>query len=455
MAGKAAISLVFLAAIVAAAQTSGGSSITFENPYVKMIILPGWTTSPSTPELTVSHGKYVLTINPIYQHASGVEGGRFGEATSAMPSVHAVRAEVDGPWGTTCALDGPAQNLIISAKLSLSNLYTNDTKSNVNDGCKFPSDGRSAWFGSLYVGAGRESEYTITLAYDTSDVNELPKRGSPELTRVLSDAKTMLKTLELKPPLVISKVEPTSAQPGATVTIFGSGFNLPNNDVRPSFVKLRDLDVRKVAIAPDGKSLTFVLPTSISVSTCPSGYIMKDEYCAVEPAHYDASHDCPRKNDGSANICGIPIPPGTYEIEVVGSMVQSNRVSFTVEAAEPTPVFISMLFPHLGIAPGETITIRGKGFTPTGNTVRIGNSIVSNVPSPDRQNLTFQAPALTGAELKTSGAYLTARVQASVENADGNSNPIEFEYWYPGPSALHWQKGGIRINVAPQPSPKH
>ncbi len=402
-----------------------------------------------------AHGKYVLTINPIYQHASGVEGGRFGEATSEMASVSAVRAAVEGPWGTTCALDGPAQNLVINAKLSLSNLYTNDTKSNVNDGCKFPSDGRSAWFGSLYVGIDSESEYTITLAYDTTDVNELPKKGALELTRALNDAKTMLKTLQLKPPLVLSSIKPTSARPGATITVFGSGFNLPGNNVRPSFVKLRDLDTPRLTIAPDGKSLTFVLPTSISVSTCPPGYIMKNEYCVVEPAEYDETKDCPRRGDGSPNFCGVPIPSGTYELKIVGSMVESNPVTLSILPSKPLPVSISMLYPDRGISPGEIITVRGGGFTPTGNTVKIGDSVVSNVPSSDGETLAFQAPALPEAELMTSGAYLKASAQVSVENAKGNSNSIRFDYWYPSPNALHWQKGGIRINVPPQPNSNH
>ncbi len=420
-----------------------------------MTVLPGWTVTSSPPKVLVTRGKYVLTINAIYEHASGVEGGRFGEATADMPSVTAVRADVEGPWGTTCALDGPAQNLVVNANLSLSNLYTNDTKSNVTDGCQFPSDGRSAWFGSLYVGSGSESEYTITLAYDTSDVNALPKKGTPELTQVLTDVTTMLKTLVMKPPLVISSIQPTAAPPGATIKVSGSGFYLPGNSVRPSFVKLRDLEVLNLEIAPDGRSLTFVLPTSVSTSTCPPGYIMKDEYCAVEPAGYDASKDCPRREDGSGNICGVPLPPGKYELQITGPMAQSNRVSFTVEAPKRTPVSVTMWYPTNGISPGEMITVRGEGFAATGNTIKIGDSIVSNVPSPDGKTLTFQAPSLSGAELVNSGAYLKASIQASVENAKGNSNLITLDYWYPGPNALHWQKGGWKLNVQPQSVPKH
>ncbi len=171
----------------------------------------GQQDTSAAPELKLSHGKYVLTIDPIFIHASGVNGGRFGEITSGMPSVEAVRSGVEGPWGAICA---PGEEMVVGRTLSLMTLYTDDTKSNVDGGCQFPSDGQSAWFGSYFVGEGGGSEYTITLAYDTTDVNALPKKGAPELRQALSDAITMLKTFQLKPPIVISRIEPQSAPPG-------------------------------------------------------------------------------------------------------------------------------------------------------------------------------------------------------------------------------------------------
>ena len=444
MARRPAVSILLFYAMITVAQNSSSASHSFENQYVKMTIPPGWTVTSSPPEVKVTHGKYVLVINPIYDHASGVEGGRFEEVTAGMSSVEAVRAEVLQPSWILCAKSDVA---VITETLSLGNLYTDDTKANVENGCKFPADGKTAWFGSYFAGEGSESEYTITLAYDTTDVNELPKKGAPQLTQVLNDAKTMLKTLELKPPIVVSSIEPKSARPGETITVFGSGFNLPGNGVEPIFVKPLKLGTPKATISPGGKSLTFVVPTSISVSTCPAGYIMKDDECVVEPANYDETNDCPRRSDGSANFCGVPFPPGTYELRMSGSLVESNGVTLSVLPAKSTPVVISMLYPDRGISPGESITVRGKGFTPTGNTVKIGDAVVSNVSSPDGETLAFQAPTLSGAELISSGAYLEASVRASVENAMGNSNSIALDYWYPGPNALHWQKGGIRINA--------
>lgn len=451
MARKIAVSILLFAATIAVTQNSSPRGRTFENQYVKMTILPGWTVTSSPPEVKVIYGKYVLTINPIYEHASGVEGGRFEEVTAGMPSVEAVRTEVLQPSWILCA---KSDVLIVTGTLSLANLYTDDTKANVENGCKFPSDGRSAWFGASFVGEGSESEYTITLAYDTTDVDELPKKGAPELAQVLNDARTMLKTLELKPPVVISSIEPKSARPGETVKVIGSGFNLPGNGVEPSFAKLPNLGMPKPTISPDGKSLTFVIPTSISVSTCPPGYLEKDGFCVVEPAGHDETNDCPRRSGGSANFCGVPFPPGTYELRMSGSMVESNRVTLSVLPPKPTPVSISMLYPNYMLDPDESITVRGKGFMATGNTVKIGDAVVSDVPSPDGTTLTFPAPVPAGTSFIPGLAYY----RAAVANSNGESNSITVVYRYADPNnphRLHWQKGGIRINAPPQPNPNH
>src|SRR5208283_4982236 len=156
------------------------SQTNFENQYVRMSILPGWTVdaSSSPPLVKLTHGKYVLTINPIFTHARAY--GYLEDIASGLPSVEAVMAEVDEPWSTSCA---QREKMIPTSSIQLLPLYTEDTKSNIDYGCKFPSDGKPAWFGSYSLGEGPESEYIITLAYDSKDVNTLPKRGAPELTR--------------------------------------------------------------------------------------------------------------------------------------------------------------------------------------------------------------------------------------------------------------------------------
>src|SRR5579872_5684453 len=76
--------------------------------------------------------------------------------------------------------------------------------------------------GPSFCGEGTESEYAITLGYETDNVNELPAKD-----RIFIDVVKMLKTLNLKPPILISRISPDSAPVGTTVTVYGSGFNVP------------------------------------------------------------------------------------------------------------------------------------------------------------------------------------------------------------------------------------
>src|SRR3989442_13767385 len=66
----------------------------FENQYLKIQILPGWTVAPSTDQtLNLIEGKYLRSINPIFLHASGIIGWSFGV------SIDAAVADLDQPAG--------------------------------------------------------------------------------------------------------------------------------------------------------------------------------------------------------------------------------------------------------------------------------------------------------------------------------------------------------------------
>ena len=109
----------------------------FESQYLTMTIVPGWTVTRRADQIAqVTHGKYVLTINPIFTHASGVICGRFPELAGGIPGVEAVMANVDQPaGGFECAQSSPPT--IISKDISLGNLYTDRSKS--KNGCTFPA----------------------------------------------------------------------------------------------------------------------------------------------------------------------------------------------------------------------------------------------------------------------------------------------------------------------------
>jgi hypothetical protein len=232
--------------------------------------------------------------------------------------------------------------MTVTKAMTLSNLYTDSSK--FENGCTFPSSGQPVW-GSYLSGEASESEYSITLTYDTTDVNRLPKKGSPELRHVFSEVVAMLKTLDLKPPLLISKANPPSAPPGATVTIYGSGFSVPNFNIAVSFSDFPNNPMPTPAIAADGKSLTFQVPTSINTIRCQAGYIEVGENCVPAPVDQINVNDCLQKSDGASNFCGVAIPPSTYQISVTadGFGVSSNPVPFTVAAPKPSPVSISLI----------------------------------------------------------------------------------------------------------------
>jgi len=85
-------------------------------------------------------------------------------------------------------------------------------------------------------------------------------------------------------------------------------------------------------------------------------------------------------------------------------------------------VSILLLYPNYLASVGDTITVRGSGFTPTGNTVQIGSAVVENLSSPDRHTIKVQAPA-AGELSFIPGMKIYS---ATVTSASGQSNSISF-----------------------------
>jgi hypothetical protein len=354
------IAMLLISGIAVAQSHAPGKK--FENQYLTMTISSGWAAEPSADQkLSITDGKYLLTINPIFMHATSV--ARF-EQVAEGPSFDAVTSKLDDPSESYKCAVWPPKETIVTKAISLRTLYTGASKS--ENGCTLPTSGQSVWFGSYFNGEGPESEYTITLMYDTTDVNRLPKKNSPELRHIFADVVAMLKTLELKPPLFITKVDPQSTAPGATVTIYGSGFSVPNFNIAVSFSDFPNNFMPAPIIAADGKSLTFQVPTSITTMSCNAGSIDVKGWCVPASVDHINGNDCPQKSVGATNFCGVPMPPATYEISVAaeGSGVYSNPVRFTVAEPKPSPVSILLIYPNYLVSAGDTITVRGQRLHP-------------------------------------------------------------------------------------------
>jgi hypothetical protein len=398
----------------------------FENPYLSLQILPVWTIAPPNQHagdcctLTITNGRYVLAINPLFEHASGISGGRFSEILRDQPSVQAVMGDVDLPAGGFECSVSSTPDIRVNSEITLGNLYTDPTKAKGNQyGCRFPVKPSPVWFASFSTGEGPETDYSITLTYDSADINALPRKGSPELAHVLDQVVRMLRTLVLKPPIVITKIAPTSGPPGATVTVDGKGFALPRHRARAVFKEFPNSASLVTQVAPDGKSLHFVVPDSITTIACPPGEIDVNENCvAIPPGHIDVNDCLPNPHKS----CSIPIPPATYHLKVEqeSASIWSSAIPFTVLAPPPSAVSLLLLYPAYYVQLGDFVTLRGKGFTPTGNTVHVGSLLVPNLAS---ANDSIRFPVPDAAVPHSSPTF-----PVFVSNAKGVSNALALAY---------------------------
>ena len=179
--------------------------------------------------------------------------------------------------------------------------------------------------------------------------------------------------------LTITSLSTYSAQPGSSVTIYGSGFSLSNNTVF--------IDGANVSATYNGNNaLTFIVPS---------------------------------------------IQSGTYQLHVSSGFVTSNSMTFTVNSygyPNPTPgtgqVYISSINPTSG-AVGSSVTVYGYGFSTDGNSVRFGNGLVTNLRSFDGNSLTFTVPAhLTG--YGTQSLYIGSYPVSVINKYGQQSNSVNF-----------------------------
>jgi len=177
----------------------------YENQYMKLVLLPGWTaTRPRRipAAVNISKGNYILYINTQASQASGVEGGRFAEIAGGAPSVDAVVTVQPTPPCDT------QESTPVSAPYTRSDLYVSKADSKSQDWCNAPSSGATVWYFSYITDAaggyfnyyvpGQNRALVVTMAYRSKNVDSLPLKGSTELTSVLSEMTSMVNSLKIK-----------------------------------------------------------------------------------------------------------------------------------------------------------------------------------------------------------------------------------------------------------------
>jgi len=111
-----------------------GNPSKFENQFLAIQVFPEWTVATSNDQtLNLLKGKYLLSINPMFTHASGVIGGRFSEIVGGKQSIDAVMRNVDQPAGAFECSQWPPEEIVVTKEITLRNLYTDSSKG--DNGC--------------------------------------------------------------------------------------------------------------------------------------------------------------------------------------------------------------------------------------------------------------------------------------------------------------------------------
>ena len=133
-----------------------------------------------TGAVNIMKGNYILYINPNASQAGGAEGGRFAEIAMGAPSVDAVMTDQPNP---PC---GAGENVQTTLGTRADYYVSGATMQSY---CNAPANGDAVWYFSYitksggyfnYYNSAQPMAWVITMAYKGSNVNQLPRKGSPE-----------------------------------------------------------------------------------------------------------------------------------------------------------------------------------------------------------------------------------------------------------------------------------
>lgn len=174
---------------------------TFENNFIKVTLPEDWiaTEATRTKAVNITKGNYILYINPQMQQASGVEGGRFAEIAMGAPSADAV---VTVQPSSEC---GTSEAATVNQNYSRKDWFVGPQDK--QEWCQVPGT-KTVWYFSYistqkggyinYYKDGSPTGLVVTMSYNSKVVNNLPEKGSPELTQALAEMTEIVKSMEVK-----------------------------------------------------------------------------------------------------------------------------------------------------------------------------------------------------------------------------------------------------------------
>ncbi len=186
-----------------ATPTPTPSSTIFKSPYFSVTVPSDWkaTSARSSAEaVNITKGNYILYINTHASQVGGGFGGRFSEIAMGAPSADATITEWPTDPCLTPIYTPTTGNYLYSSR---GDLYVDKT---APSWCNIPTTG-TAWYFSYITGSKGYyfNQYTntgndalvITMAYNTSSVNNLPKKGDASLTAALDAMTSIASTLHI------------------------------------------------------------------------------------------------------------------------------------------------------------------------------------------------------------------------------------------------------------------
>ncbi|MBX4198075.1 IPT/TIG domain-containing protein [Candidatus Parcubacteria bacterium] len=185
------------------------------------------------------------------------------------------------------------------------------------------------------------------------------------------------------------------------------------------------------------QNLSPVLLTQISQQSASPGTIITLSGIGFnsENTLYFGSQYVLRGIKGQNGVLSISVPSlpyGKYDLVIKNSQGTSNSLVFIITSKSPTPVIVSSVSPQR-ISYGQTITLNGSGFSPTGNDIYTTFGTIKGVSSADGKSLTvtFQ-PEYLREIIKTAPGGTQYGVLVTVVNDNGyTASPALFNLTTP------------------------